>query len=71
MPKEKCLIVGGSGRQLDLLRGEASRIAEGAKVDWWIDRAERSEHAFASKMQRQKRAFALACDSFSTPCRDG
>src|SRR3954454_7619258 len=41
MPKEKnCLIVRAAGRQLDLLRGEASRIAKGSNVDWWIDQAE-------------------------------
>lgn len=41
MPKEKnCLIVRAAGRQLDLLRDEASRIAKGSNVDWWIDQAE-------------------------------
>ncbi|MGY4509298.1 hypothetical protein ACVIN2_002752 [Bradyrhizobium sp. USDA 3650] len=41
MSKERnCLIVRAAGRQLDLLRGEASRIAKGSNVDWWIDQAE-------------------------------
>jgi hypothetical protein len=40
LPKEYCLIVRAAGKQLDLLRGEASRIAKGTNVDWWIDRAE-------------------------------
>ncbi len=40
MPKKNCLIVHAAGRQLDLLRGEASRIAKANKVDWWIDRAD-------------------------------
>src|SRR3954469_4994372 len=41
VPKAKnCLIVRAAGRQLDLLRGEASRIAKGNNVDWWIDQAE-------------------------------
>jgi hypothetical protein len=40
MTKENCLIVRVAGRQLDLLRGEASRIAKDSKMDWWIDRAD-------------------------------
>src|SRR5437899_8368461 len=40
MAKEYYLIVQAAGRQLDLLRGEASRVAKGSKVDWWIDRAD-------------------------------
>ena len=40
MAKENCLIVQAAGKQLDLLRGEASRIAKGSKIDWWIDRAD-------------------------------
>jgi len=39
MAEENCLIVHAAGKQLDLLRGEASRIARGSKVDWWIDPA--------------------------------
>jgi hypothetical protein len=34
MTKEYCLIVHATGRQLDLLRGEAFRIASGHKVSW-------------------------------------
>lgn len=40
MPKGNGLIVHAAGRRLDLLRGDASRIAKGHKVDWWIDRAD-------------------------------
>ena len=40
MPKGNCLIVRAVGKQLDLLPGEASRIAQGANVGWFTDRAE-------------------------------
>jgi hypothetical protein len=33
-----CVIVRAYGRQLDQLRGEASRIARRSKIDWWIER---------------------------------
>jgi hypothetical protein len=40
MPTESCLIVFAAGKQLDLLRGEASRIAKRNNVDWWSDRVQ-------------------------------
>jgi hypothetical protein len=70
MPKENCLIVVAAGRQLDLLRGEASRIAKGAKADWWIDRAEVGTR-FCFEDAKAKESFALTCDSFGIPCKDG
>jgi hypothetical protein len=70
MPKGNCLIVVASGRQLDLLRGEASRIAKGAKADWWSDPAELGTR-FCFENAKAKESFALACDSFGIPCRDG
>lgn len=69
MPKENCLIVVAAGRQLDLLRGEASRIATGAKADWWIDRAEVGAR-FCFEDAKAKESFALTCDSLGILCRD-
>lgn len=70
MPKENCLIVRAAGKQLDLLRGEASRIAKENKVDWWIDRADVGM-VFCFENSKAKDAFALTCDSFGVPCQDG
>jgi hypothetical protein len=70
MPKENCLIVRAVGRQLDLLRGEASRIAKGNKVDWWIDRADVGTR-FCFEDAKAKEAFASTCDNFGIPCQDG
>ena len=70
MSKENCLIVRASGRQLDLLRGEASRIAKGNKVDWWIDRIEVGAR-FCFDDSKAKDAFAITCGNFGIPCRDG
>ncbi|MET4716167.1 hypothetical protein ABIF63_000270 [Bradyrhizobium japonicum] len=69
MRNENCLIVHAVGRQLDLLRGEASRIAKESKVDWWIDRADVGA-AFCFENAKAKEAFALTCDDFGVPCQD-
>lgn len=70
-PKQKnSLIVRAAGRQLDLLRGEASRIAKGNNVDWWIDRAEVGAR-FCFEDAKAKESFALACDNFGISCQDG
>ncbi|MCK1337944.1 hypothetical protein IVB38_18440 [Bradyrhizobium sp. 38] len=69
MAKEYCLIVQATGRKLDLLRGEASRIAKGSKVDWWIDRADVGTR-FCFEDTAAKETFASTCDSFGIPCRD-
>ncbi|MET4022653.1 hypothetical protein [Bradyrhizobium sp. S3.2.12] len=69
VPKQNCLIVRVAGRQLDLLRGEASRIAKGHNVDWWIDRAEVGTR-FCFEDIKAKQSFALACDNFGIPCQD-
>ncbi|WP_275172649.1 hypothetical protein [Bradyrhizobium sp. CSS354] len=69
--KEKnCLIVRAAGRQLDLLRGEASRIAKGSNVDWWVDQAQVGTR-FCFENAKAKESFALACDNFGIPCQDG
>ncbi|WP_247338155.1 hypothetical protein [Bradyrhizobium sp. CW4] len=70
VPKQNCLIVRAAGRQLDLLRGEASRIAKSNKVDWWIDRAEVGTR-FCFEDAKAKESFALTCDNFGIPCQDG
>ena len=69
MPKENCLVVHAGGRQLDLLRGEASRIAKGKNLDWWIDRAEVGTR-FCFEDAKAKESFALVCDNFGIACRD-
>ena len=70
MTDEHCLIVRAAGKQLDLLRGEASRIAKGARTAWWTDRAEVGTK-FCFEEAGAKAAFALACDSFGIACQDG
>lgn len=67
---KNCLIVRAAGRQLDLLRGEASRIAKGGNGDWWIDQAEVGTR-FCFEDKKAKESFALACDNFGIPCQDG
>jgi hypothetical protein len=70
-PKKKnCLIVRAAGRQLDLLRGEASRIAKGSNVDWWVDQAQVGTR-FCFEDLKAKESFALACNNFGIPCQDG
>jgi hypothetical protein len=60
---EHCLIVRAVGRQLDLLRGEASRLAKGSKLGWWTDRAEVGTR-FCFEDKDAKNAFALVCENF-------
>ena len=69
MPNENCLVVFAAGRKLDLLRGEASRIAKENKVDWHIDRADIGTR-FCFEDTKAKEAFALTCDSFGIACQD-
>jgi hypothetical protein len=61
-----CVIVQAYGRQLDQLRAEASRIARGSQVDWWIDRGDKGMH-FCFESAEAKRAFASMCDNFAVP----
>jgi hypothetical protein len=70
MPNEHCMIVHAAGRQLDLLRGEASRIAKGKQISWWTDRAEVGTR-FCFEDVAAKEAFAVTCDNFGIRCRDG
>ncbi|MCP3395276.1 hypothetical protein NLM27_41835 [Bradyrhizobium sp. CCGB12] len=70
MSKENCLIVRAAGKQLDLLRGEASRLAQGANVGWWTDRAEIGTR-FCFEDSKSKEAFALTCDRLGITCQEG
>lgn len=70
MSNEHCLIVRAAGKQLDLLRGEASRIAKGAQAGWWTDRAEVGTK-FCFEDVKARDTFALACDSFGITRREG
>jgi hypothetical protein len=53
--------------QLDQLRGEASRIARGSKIDWWIERADKGA-PFCFEDAEAKKAFASICKSFAVAC---
>ena len=70
MAKENCLIVRAAGRQLDLLRGEASRIAEGKKIDWWIDRADIGAR-FCFEDSEAKKTFETACENLGVQYQEG
>ena len=69
MPKENCLIVLAAGRRLDLMRGEASRIAKESHADWWSDRGETGTR-FCFVDAKAKEAFAETCDNLGIACRE-
>jgi hypothetical protein len=66
MDRTNCLKVRASGRQLDLLRGEASRISRGNKVDWWVERGEEGAQ-FCFENADARKAFASICKNFAIP----
>ena len=68
--RASCLIVRASGRRLDQLRGEASRISRGNKIDWWIERGEEGAR-FCFEDAKTKKAFASICENFAVPYREG
>jgi len=70
MSNEHCLIVHAAGRQLDLLRGEAFRIARENKVGWHTDRADIGTR-FCFEDAKAKEAFAVTCGHFGIAYRDG
>jgi hypothetical protein len=70
MLNQHCMIVHAAGKKLDLLRGEASRIAKEKQIAWWTDRAEVGTR-FCFEDVAAKEAFALTCDAFGIRCRDG
>ncbi|MBR0719229.1 hypothetical protein JQ632_35530 [Bradyrhizobium liaoningense] len=63
---ENSVIVRVYGRQLDQLRAEASRIARGSKIDWWIERADKGMR-FCFEDAEAKSAFASICKNFAIP----
>lgn len=69
MTEKNCLIVRAAGRQLDLLRGEASRIAKGTKVDWWIDRTDIGVQ-FCFENSTATEAFGAACTNLGIEYRE-
>jgi len=70
MGTENYVIVFAAGKQLDLLRGEASRIAKAAKAGWWTDWAEVGTK-FCFEDAKAKEAFAVTCGHFGIAYRDG
>jgi hypothetical protein len=60
------VIVRAAGRQLDQLRDEASRISRDSKIDWWIERGDKTRFFFESEAARS--AFASICENFAIPC---
>ncbi len=70
MSKENFLIVKAVGRQLDLLRGEASRLAKESKGGWWIEHVDAGKR-FWFEDAKAKDEFAQICDSFGVPSRHG
>lgn len=66
MTKTNGLIVRASGRKLDQLRGDASRIAKGNKVDWWIEQADKGTR-FCFEDAEAKKSFASICENFAVP----
>lgn len=70
MAQDNCLIVRAFGRQLDLLRDEASRIAKGSRVDWWVNRTDKGA-CFCFEDTAAKAAFASICSNFGVQHHDG
>ena len=62
-----CVIVRAYGRQLDQLREEASRIARGSKIDWWIER-DHDGARFCFENAETKRTFASICENLAVQC---
>lgn len=69
MVKTNCVIVRAYGRQLDQLRAEASRIARGSKIDWWIEKADKGTR-FCFEDAEAIKTFALICENFAVRCLD-
>jgi hypothetical protein len=60
MSKPNCVIVQVYNRELDQLRREASRIAGGNKIDWWIERDDKGTR-FCFETNEAKKSFAAIC----------
>lgn len=70
MAETECLTVRAAGRQLDELRSEASRIAKGSKVDWWVERTGKGT-TFCFEGSGLRSRLAAFCDNFGVPHQDG
>ena len=70
MDKADCLIVRAAGRQLDELRSEASRLAKGSKVDWWIERTDKGA-CFCFESNEVKKRFISFCENVGVQHQDG
>lgn len=57
------LIVRAFGRQLDELRGQASRISRGENVDWWVERGDQGIRFCFENAQAQQ-SFVSVCENF-------
>jgi hypothetical protein len=66
MSRTNCLIVRAHGRQSDQLRGEASRISRGNKMDWWVERGDKGAR-FCFENAEARKAFASICENFAIP----
>src|SRR3954453_10147769 len=65
-----CVIVRAYGRQLDQLRGEASRISRANKIGWWIEREVQGAR-FCFEDAEAKRAFVSICENIGVSHIDG
>lgn len=66
---ENCVIVRAYGRLLDQLRGEASRVSRGNRVDWWIERHDQGTR-FCFEDAESKKAFASICENLAISYRE-
>ena len=70
MDKADCLIVRAAGRLLDELRSEASRIAKGSKIDWWVERTDKGV-CFCFESDEVKRRFSSYCKNLGVQHHEG
>jgi hypothetical protein len=70
MSEKNFLIVNAAGRQLDLLRSEATRIAKESKGGWWIEQVDAGRRFFFEDA-KAKHEFAQVCDTFGVLHRSG
>ena len=64
MIRTNCLIGRVHGRQLDQLRAEAFRIAQGQKADWWVEHGDKGTR-FCFENADAKQAFASICENLA------
>ncbi|MGY4285045.1 hypothetical protein ACVWXO_005368 [Bradyrhizobium sp. LM2.7] len=62
--ENRVIVVHASGRLLDQLRGEASRVSRANKVDWWMERGDKGTH-FCFEDAETKMAFASICENLA------